>query len=478
MSQLPETPAAGWSEQDYDPSAYGRPEEVPPGQGAAPQQAAPEQPMAAQYGQEQYAQDQYGQPQQGQAQVGWQQDTEPDWGASQQGYPGPSEYGAQQGYAAGQQQAGYVPQPGYAPGQVDPSMMAQDTGSGLPNEFDHLFRDSTPDSRRAIDRQKPMIGGAAPGYLQAQQGAQQADAASAAEASGAEQTAAPQGSPFQQYPQQQPGFPQAEQYQAAGYQSSQFQGEQYQGAQFQSEQQGAQFQGGQYGQGAGYPQDAAGYGGPGGYDDGSGYGGPGGGGGLRNRKGLIIGGTVAALAVVGIVIAVASSGGGSGKPNAGSGSPTAVASKASPKQQADQIYQLIQQSGQLRSDANTGVVDVNSCKNLADAQTLLSDTAQKRQAQADSVAKIDVAGIQNGAELASQLKAAWTASAQYDSAYAQIAGDLQGNCKTSAVKKDPNYQTTNQQAVAADNAKKAAAQLWNDNVATPLSESQITEGRL
>ncbi|HEU5427672.1 MAG TPA: hypothetical protein VFU74_12410 [Actinocrinis sp.] len=470
MSQLPETPAAGWSEQDYEPSAYGRPEEVPPGQGAAPQQAAPEQPMAAQYGQ----------PQHGQAQVGWQQDTEPDWGASQQGYPGPAEYGAQQGYAAGQQQAGYAPPPGYAPGQADPTMMAQDTGAGLPNEFDHLFRDSTPDSRRAIDRQKPMIGGAAPGYLQAaQQGAQQADAASAAEASGAEQMAASQGSPFQQYPQQQPGFPQAEQYENAQYQGSQYQAAPYQSPQFQGEQyQGGQFQGGQYGQGAGYPQDGTGYGGPGGYDDGSGYGGAGGGGGLRNRKGLMIGGAVAAVAVIGIVIAVASPGGGSGKANAGSSSPTAVASKASPKQQADQIYQLIQQSGQLRSDANTGVVEVNSCKNLADAQTLLSDTAQKRQAQADSVAKIDVTGIQNGAELAGQLKAAWTASAQYDSAYAQIAGDLQGNCKTSAVKKDPNYQTTNQQAVAADNAKKAAAQLWNDNVATPLSESQITEGRL
>ncbi|HZU55658.1 MAG TPA: hypothetical protein VFA06_07295 [Actinocrinis sp.] len=458
MSQLPETPAAGWSEQDYDPSAYGRPEEVPPAQGAVPQQAAPEQPAAPQYGQ---------------AQTGWQQDTEPDWGASQQGYPGPSDYGAQSGYA-GQGQAGYAAQPGYGAGPAEQAMMMQDSGSGLPTEFDHLFRDSTPDSRRAIDRQKPMIGGAAPGYLQGAQQQQQqpAEAAPVAENPGAEQLAAPQGAPYQQYPQQQ-GFPQAEQYENAQYQGAGYPNGQYQDPQYQA----AQFQGGQYGQPAGYPQDQMGYGGPGGYDDGSGYGGPGGGGGLRNRKGLIIGGAVAVVAVIGIIVAVTSNS-SSGKPQAGSGTPTAVASKASPKQQADQIYQLIQQSGQLRSDANTGVVEVNACKNLADAQTLLSDTAQKRQAQADSVAKIDVSGIANGTELVNQLKAAWTASAQYDSAYAQIAGDLQGNCKTSAVKKDPNYKTSNEQAVAADNAKAQAAQLWNANVATPLGESQITEGRL
>src|SRR5581483_4468495 len=327
--------------------------------------------------------------------------------------------------------------------------------------------------RRAIDRQKPMIGGAAPGYLQGapQQQQQPAEAAPAAENPGAEQLAAPQGAPYQQYPQQQ-GFPQAEQYENAQYQGAGYPNGQYQDPQYQA----AQFQSGQYGQPAGYPQDQMGYGGPGGYDDGSGYGGPGGGG-LRNRKGLIIGGAVAVVAVIGIIVAVTSNG-SSGKPQAGSGTPTAVASKASPKQQADQIYQLIQQSGQLRSDANTGVVDVNECKNLADAQTLLSDTAQKRQAQADSVAKIDVTGIQNGTELVDQLKAAWTASEQYDSAYAQIDGDLQGNCKTSAVKKDPNYKTTNQQAAAADNAKAQAAQLWNANVAAPLGESQITEGRL
>lgn len=292
--------------------------------------------------------------------------------------------------------------------------------------------------------------------------------------------AAPQDGAYQQFPQQ-PGFaqPAADQYQGGQFNAPQYQNGQYQSGQYQNPQypnpqyQDPQYHAGQYG------QDAAGYAGAGGYNGGDGYdnGYGGGGGDLRGRKGLLIGGAVAVVAVIGIVAAIASSG-SPGTPQAGTGNPTAVASKASPKQQADRIYQLIQQSGQLRSDANTGVVEVNDCKNLADAQTLLSTTAQKRQAQADGVAKLDVSGIQNGDELVSQLKAAWTASALYDSTYAQIAGDLQGDCKSGAAKKDPNYKTTNEQATAADNAKAQAAQLWNDNVAAPLGESQITEGRL
>jgi hypothetical protein len=77
-----------------------------------------------------------------------------------------------------------------------------------------------------------------------------------------------------------------------------------------------------------------------------------------------------------------------------------------------------------------------------------------------------------------QLQQAWTASAQYDNAYAQIAGDMQsGNCKSSAVKKDSNYKTASQAAGTADTAKSSAAQLWTDNV-VPLGEPQVTGAKL
>lgn len=442
MSQMPEMPATSWAEQGYDPSAYPR-----------------------------QAEDQSAQP----AAV-WQQDTEPDWGASQQGYPEqgyPGQGYPEQGYAAqaypeqghpaqeypGSQQ---YPQQGYT-GAADPTMAvpqqpvaAPEADSGLPTEFDHLFRGSTPDSRRAIDRQKPMVGGAGAGYLS---GSQSQPAPMSAPGAAIPE----QGAQYQGYQQQ---FPQGEQFPGPA---------QYQGAQFdgQGQYQATQFRSGPYPQ-ADYQQ-GAGYGGPGG---GGGFGGGSLGAQLRdNRRVLIIGGAVVLAAVIGF--AIANSGGPSGA-SAGppGGTPSATASKTTPKQQADQIYQLIQQSSQLRSDANTGVVDVNGCKDLANAQSLLSSTAQKRQAQADSVGKLDVSGIQNGAQLVGQLKAAWTASAQYDTAYAQIAGDMQSSCKTTEVRKDSNHQAADQAATAADNAKSQAAQLWNDNVATPLGESQVDSGKL
>jgi hypothetical protein len=337
-------------------------------------------------------------------------------------------------------------------------MAEQDTGSGLPTEFDHLFRDSPTDSRRAIDRQKPGIGAPGAGYLS---GAQSAAPMQAPEAGMQDQAAqAPQGGAYQAY--QQPYPQQGEQY-----------GEQFPGPAH------AAYQATQFPSG-GYPQPQTDYG------QGGGYGGPFGGGGgaaggrLRNPRALLIGGAVAVAAVIGIVVAMSGGGGSSGGTPAAStsGAPTTAAVKATPKQQADQIYQLIQQSGQLRSDANTAVIDVNGCKDLSNAQSALSSTAQKRQAQADSVGKLDVSGIQNGAQLIGQLKAAWTASAQYDTAYAQIAGDVQNRCKSDSVHGDSNQSAANQAASAADTAKAQAAQLWNDNVATPLGESQVSSDKL
>lgn len=426
MSQMPEMPAAGWAEQGYDPSAY-------------PQQA-----------ETQSAQNHSAQVHHGQTQTAavWQQDTEPDWGASQQGYPEQDYAGnGYQPQGQGQEYPGYPAQQGYPTQAVQAAAAAaeQSSGTGLPTEFDHLFRDSTPDSRRAIDRQKPGIGGAGP-----------------------VPSAAPE-APFQAY-QQQPQQPPAEQFPGP----AQYQGPQHQGAQFQSGP-------GPYPQGAGYgePERAFGGGNGGGGFGSGGFGGGPAGGAMRNRRTLVIGGAVALAAIIGIVIATSSSSpGGRANASTGGGTPSTAPSKTSPKQQADQIYQLIQQSSQLRSDANTAVVDVNGCKDLATAQSLLTSTAQKRQAQADGVDKLDVSGIQNGAQLVGQLKAAWTASSQYDTAYAQIAGDMQGGCKAAEVRKDSNYQAANQAAGSADDAKAQAAQLWNDNVATPLGESQVTSDKL
>jgi hypothetical protein len=400
----------GWTETGYEPPAYPQPGASSAGPGPA----------------QQYPSSRGGQ---------WDQDTQPDW-AQQAGYPEPQDY---PGYERQQQWVEPT-----AAAQPPPAAAAAEPG--LPTEFDHLFRDSTPDSRRAIDRQKPAVGGSGLGHYNGArpEGAPQQYAP---EVATHERNAVPQGSPyppfqqpFQPGPQQQEG----QQFPVGNYQAQPF----------------------QVGQGApadGWQQPVSGDGG-----------GP-----TGNRRVLVVGGVaLAVVAVIGIVIAM--TGGSPGKPAASPSSsltPSASAATTSPKQQADMVYQLIQQSEQLRADASSGVVEVNACKKLSDAQSLLASTAQKRQNQADSVVKLDVSGINNGAELVAQLKAAWSASAQFDSAYAQIAGDMQGGCTTGAVKKDANYQAANHAVSAANGAKDQAALLWN-KVAASLNESQVASDKL
>ena len=420
MSQSPEMPAAGWFEQ--------------------PPEAAPSYPAEQAYPAEQ-------------------------WNAQQQDDstmpqpvlpPEPAPMQAQQGYT------GYEAE-----------------GAGLPTEFDHLFRGSPHDSRRSIDRQRPGIGAAPEAYsmpegyqdpqyqLQGQQVAQK------------------QQSPMQQGPMQQgpmQTMPPEAQYAAAQFQSAGLPTASYPGP-GEAQPYGAEQHYGvdQYGQQE-YPQ-GPGYGGPQpqygnqGYD-GGGWNPGGGAGPSGNRKRWLIGGGVAAVAVIALVYAISSSS-GSGKPSAhSSNGASASAHATTPQQQAEAIYQLIAQSGQLRSAANDAVTDVNACRNLTAAQSALQSTAQARQAQADQVAKLDVSKIQNGTQLVQELQEAWGASAKYDSAYASIAGDVQTGCKTSQVKKDPNYQTANTEGTAASQAKVQAADLWNKYVADPLNQQQISQEKL
>ncbi|HEU5333044.1 MAG TPA: hypothetical protein VFU73_09775 [Actinocrinis sp.] len=355
-----------------------------------------------------------------------------------------------------------------APMQAQPGYTGYEAeGAGLPTEFDHLFRGSPHDSRRSVERQRPGIGAASEGYAMPE-GYQDPQYQ-------AQQQAGPmQAGPMQTMP------PEA-QYSAAQFQSSGLPTSSYQAPGEAAPYGAEQYGGEQYGQ-PDYPQ-APGYGAPQpqygnqGYD-GGGWDAGGGGGPSGNRKRWLIGGGVAAVAVIGIVYAL-SSGGGSGKPSGHSSTGASASAHAStPQQQAAAIYSLIAQSGPLRSAANDAVVDVNGCRDLTAAQSALQSTAQQRQAQADQVAKLDVSKIQNGTQLVQALQEAWSASAKYDSAYASIAGDVQTGCKASQVKKDPNYQTTNTEGAAASQAKVQAADLWNTNVAGPLNQQQISEAKL
>jgi hypothetical protein len=364
--------------------------------------------------------------------------------------------------------------------QGGPGYPAEDPAGAVPTEFDHLFRDSAPDSRRAIDRTRPAVGNASGNFLEAPGQQQPYEAAP------------PQQPEYQQAEYQQPQYP--PEYPQNEYQQQEYQQAEYPQAEYQ---QYGGFNGEQTATGSpqvyqgqviqptapyGYPQGQPQYAQPGEWNQGGGPGGPGGpgfgGGGARSRRPLIVGGAVAAVVVVVGLVYGLSGGGGGGKPNPTAATSSATAQAQTGREQADQILALIQESGPLRQDASGAVVDLLGCQSLTSVQSTLTMTTSTRNAQASKVSNLDVSKIGGGAELVQELNTAWTASAASDNAYKQIATDLQsGGCSGAAVKSDPNYTTAQQQGVAATVAKEKAARLWNAD-ATALGEKTITSAML
>jgi hypothetical protein len=328
----------------------------------------------------------------------------------QQAYPQQAQYQTQQAYPQQgypdqqyqQPQQQYPQQQPYPQEQTVPqqAMFAEEEQSSLPSEFDHLFRDSSPEDRRAISGRQPMVSG-------------------------------PGASPS-------PGFQQ---------QTQQAPPQQMQATQLAPQQ--------QYGQ----PQQQD-YGQPGGYDNGP-FSYEGGGGGNGNRRTpLIIGAVVAVVAVVGLYLGL-SGGGGSGKASASSTSSSTAAAKSNEtaQQEADAVYQLVTQAKQLREDIVGEVSKLRSC-DIADAQSQLNTTATARQNAATKVATLPVDKISGASAVLTALQKGWQDSATSDADYAKAAADFaSGGCSESKLKKDANYQAAQDTSSTAD--KNTAANLWN-----------------
>ena len=355
----------------------------------------------------------------------------------QQGYGEQQQYGQQQYGAPQQQQPQYPAQPNYQQQQQQQggyqeqtvqqqAVYGEEEQASVPSEFDHLFRDSSPGERRSITGRAPVVSG--PGA-----------AAS-------------------------PGFPQ-QQAQPAPQQSQAAPGT-------------AVYNPGQPPQG--FDDRVPEYGGDQSYGGGGyGQGGPGGSGPGRRRTPLLIGAAVVVVAAVGLYLGLSGGSSGSGAgPKATA--PTATATHASnetAQQQASAVYALVQRSEQLRSDINAEVGDLDGCVNVSSMQSEISSTASARQNQADQVAALDVSKISDGSELAGELKAAWSASAESDNDYAKVAADVAGGCSKSAVRSDPNESAANDASNRASNDKYRAAQLWNQTM-TNYGQQQISESDL
>ena len=85
--------------------------------------------------------------------------------------------------------------------------------------------------------------------------------------------------------------------------------------------------------------------------------------------------------------------------------------------------------------------------------------------------------ISDGSELVSDLKAAWSASAESDNDYAKVAADVAGGCSKGAVRSDANESAANQASNRASSDKYRAAQLWNQTM-TNYGQQQISESDL
>ena len=350
----------------------------------------------------------------------------------QQGYQEPQYHQAQQQYPQQDQQyQQQYQEPQQYQEQTAPqqAVFYEEEQAAVPSEFDHLFRDSSPQERRSISARQPMVSGPgaapSPGFPQQQgqpQPQQQVAQQQAAQAQQATQVAQqPPASTAMFHPSQQQG------YEPAGQQ----------------------------------PQYAGNYGG-GGYD---GPGGPGGSGSGNRRTPLIIGGAVVVIAALGLYFGLS---GGSPSKSTATGKTTATstsaASKETAQQQADAVYQLVKQAKTLRGDISNEVGLLKACE-IATVTPELNTTAAARASAAKQVAALPVGKISGGAAVTAALQAAWQASAASDQGYAKAAADFAGGgCSASAVNADPNYRQASSDSTPSDNAKSAAASLWNSDM--------------
>lgn len=369
------------------------------------------------------------------------------------------------------------------PGQQAPVQHAQ---GGIPNEFDHLFRDAPVDDRRSLMPGQGTIGVSVPGaagYSQRDPGpaypqnpvmppqgpfAQPTQALPPAEATGRQ-------APVYQPPtQDQVGYPQQQMpsrpYDAEGYAA----------------------QGPGHGQGPVGPESHTqaiprvtpqmyGGGRPGepdlllatGPDR------------HQSNRTLLI--ALGLFAVLIVVAAVAFSGGGKSKNGTAAKSattdtpPPSTSVPAPPgvdpaaKGQADAIFQIIAQSHDLRVRASNAVSAVQQCKDMANTKATFVDVAAKRQAQSDGVKALGVDKVPGGAKLVADLSSGWALSAESENDYVAWAGDnLSCTSKPGA---NDNFAKAQAVGGKAGSAKSAAVADWNA-FAAKLGEQTIQIGDL
>ena len=195
------------------------------------------------------------------------------------------------------------------------------------------------------------------------------------------------------------------------------------------------------------------------------------------------------FAVLIVVAAVAFSGGGGGKSKAATAGKSANTDTPPPsntapappgvdpaaKAQADAIFAIITQSHDLRQKANGAIDAVQQCQNMPANKQSFTDVAAKRQAQADGMKALGVDKLPGGPKLQQDLITSWQLSAESENDYAAWANDNLA-CKGKPGAND-NFNKGNSAGEKAGSAKNEAVKDWNA-FASKLGEQTIKVGDL
>ncbi|MEU3191136.1 hypothetical protein ABZ686_10950, partial [Streptomyces sp. NPDC006992] len=189
----------------------------------------------------------------------------------------------------------------------------------------------------------------------------------------------------------------------------------------------------------------------------------------RTPPWLLIGGGLAGVAVVGLVVGLLLADGGDSsggdKPKA-STAPAGEESSAPAdpaEAQAKKLDALLADSNNSRSQVIRSVQNIKNCTALDKAATDLRSAAKQRNGLVRRLGELKTDKLPDSTELNSALKSAWRSSASADNHYAAWADQAAGKkgCHKGKAKTTRQLAAANRASGSATTAKKKAAGLWN-----------------
>ncbi|MEW2453535.1 hypothetical protein [Streptomyces albus] len=197
-------------------------------------------------------------------------------------------------------------------------------------------------------------------------------------------------------------------------------------------------------------------------------------GGDRGRRGVptgvLVGGGLAGVAAIGLVVGLLMADSGGGKPagDKPQASTEPAGEKASPppdpaEEQAKKLDALLADSNNSRSAVVRSVENIRTCKALDKAATDLRTAAEQRTGLVRRLGELKTDKIPDSGRLNAALKSAWKASASADNHYAAWADQVAGKkgCHKGKARHTRNTVLGNRASGTATTAKKQAAELWN-----------------